>query len=151
MARQRRSIRLVASLIAAAALAMPLILSSATTANAASPAKGGPLTPRLQLLADPAFATSSSQAQAEKLSLPVSGPGSIMTRPGGRILVDVRLTDTSAATIDRLAASGAQQVYVDDARHIVTAEVAPSRLTALAGVPSPTAGQGGLRGFSAVQ
>ena len=132
--RRRRQSRRVASLIIAAALAMPLVMSSGTSANAASPGKGGPLTPRLQLLADPAFDASPPQAQAEKLALPVSGPGSIMERPGGRILVDVRVSDTSAATLDRLEAAGAHLVYVDDALRIVTAEVAPSQLTALAAV-----------------
>ena len=132
--RQGRQLRRLASLIIAAALAMPLMMSSGPFANAAAPGKGGPLTPRLQLLADPAFDALSPEAQAEKLGLDVSGPGSIMKRPGGRILVDVRLSDSSAATLDRLEAAEAYPVYVDDARRIVTAEVAPSALTALAAV-----------------
>jgi hypothetical protein len=101
---------------------------------AAAHRKGGPLTPRLQLLADPAFETASAEAQAEKLMLSVSGPGSIMKRPGGRILVDVRVSDTSAATLARMKASGVNLVYVDDALRVVTAEVAPSGLNALAAV-----------------
>jgi hypothetical protein len=134
MVRQRRPFRLFGSLIVAAALAMPLMVSSGAAANGASPGKGGPLTPRLQALADPAFDTLSLQAQAAKLMLPVSGPGSIMERPGGRILIDVRVSDTSAATIDRMQAAGSHLVYVDDALRIVTAEVLPSRLNALAAV-----------------
>ena len=66
--------------------------------------------------------------------LAVSGPGSLMERPGGRILVDIRVSDTSAATLNRLKASGAHIVFVGDALRTVTAEVAPSRLTDLASV-----------------
>ena len=132
MVRQRRQLRRVASLIIAAALAMPLLMSSGAAASGASPGKGGPLTPRLQLLAGPAFDALPLQDQAEKLLLPVSGPGSVMERPGGRILVDIRVTDTSAATLARLQATGSDLVYVDDALRIVTAEVPTSRLTALA-------------------
>ena len=106
MDQQNRTTRRLASLIIAAALAMPLTMSSGTLANAASPGKGGPLTPRLQLLADPMFDTLSLQAQAAKLFLPASGPGSIMERPGGRILVDVRVTDTSATTLASVRATG---------------------------------------------
>ena len=134
MVPQKRPMRLLASLFIAAALAMPLTMSSGTSANAASPGKGGPLTPRLQQLADPAFDALPPQAQAKKLSLPASGPGSLMERPGGRILVDIRVRDTSAATIRRLQATGAHPVFVDDALRIVTAEVPPPRLDALAAV-----------------
>ncbi|MGA3057937.1 MAG: S8 family serine peptidase, partial [Candidatus Limnocylindrales bacterium] len=134
---RRGSVRLLA--LAPAALLLAGLFSVwagplAGPVNAAVHGKDGPLTPRLQLLADPAFETESAQAQAEKLMLPVSGPGSIMERPGGRILVDVRVSDTSAATLHGLEAIGARLVYVDDALRIVTAEVAPSGLTALAAV-----------------
>jgi hypothetical protein len=110
------------------------IAPTAPTSAPVGKGKGGPLTPRLQLLADPAFRALSPEEQARRLSLPVSGPGSIMQRPDGRILVDIRLTDTTAATLARLSASGAHQVFVDDALRIATAEVAPSQLTALAAV-----------------
>ncbi len=134
MVRQRQTLRRGASLIVAVALAMPVVLSAGTFASAATPSKGGPLTPRLQLLAQPTFEALSPQAQAQKLVLPASGPGSIMERPGGRILVDIRVTDTAAGTLERLKAAGSQLVYVDDALRIVTAEVAPTRLTDLAAV-----------------
>ena len=63
-----------------------------------------------------------------------AGPGSLMERPGGRILVDVRVSDASASTLARLRASGAKVVFTDSAHHIVTVEVAPSSLSALAAV-----------------
>jgi len=106
MVPEKRPLRLLASLIMAAGLAMPLAISSGPVVNAASPGEGGPLTPRLQLLADPMFDTWSPQAQAAKLFPPASGPGSIMERPGRRILVDVRVTDTSATTLAALRATG---------------------------------------------
>ena len=134
MVRQSRLLRRVGAIIVAVGLAMPLMMSSGTSANAAPVGKGGPLTPRLQLLADPAFGRLPSQVQAEMLMLPASGPGSIMERPGARILVDVRVTDTGAATIDALRATGLLLVYVDDPLRIITAEVLPSQLTALAAV-----------------
>jgi hypothetical protein len=85
-------------------------------------------------MARPAFEASSAQVQAQELMLPASGPGSIMVRPGGRILVDVRVADTSVATLDRLKAVGARLVFVDDSVRIVTAEVAPSDLISVAAI-----------------
>jgi hypothetical protein len=110
-------------------------VSAAPAAAATSHGRGNdPLTPRLRQLADPAFAALPPQARAQRLWLPASGPGSLVERPGGRILVDVRVSDTSAATLDRLRASGATTAYVDRGLRIVTAAVAPARLGALAAV-----------------
>jgi Subtilase family len=112
---------------------------SVTSASAAPPAglshgKRGPLTPRLQLLADPGFAALPARVRAQRLGLPTSGPGSISERSGGRVLVDVRVSDTSASTLQRLRASGAQLTYVDNSLRVVTAAVPVARLSALAAV-----------------
>jgi hypothetical protein len=73
-------------------------------------------------------------AQARHLGLAASGPGSLTRRPGGRVLVDVRVSNTSPATLRLLKASGAKLTYVDRSLRIVTAAVAPSRLRAVAAV-----------------
>jgi hypothetical protein len=119
--------------------AVTLVVAAWVPAASATPggaprAKANPLTPRLQLLADSSVAALPAQARAQRLGVPASGPGSITERPGGRILVDVRVSDTSAATLQLLRSSGAQLAYVDRALRIVTVAVAPARLTALAAV-----------------
>src|SRR5262245_35964789 len=58
--------------------------------------RSGKLSPRLATLAaGTGFA--SPRARAHALSLPATGFGSLVTRPNGRLLVDVRTTDTTAA------------------------------------------------------
>src|SRR5436190_4224329 len=87
--------------VSAASAAPPVPQAGASHGN------GNPLTPRLRHLADPGFAALTPRVRARRLGLPASGPGSIIERPGGRVLVDVRMSDTGFATLQRLRASGA--------------------------------------------
>jgi hypothetical protein len=139
-----RSHRLLPVLLFAGALSLAVAVP-ATSANAGIKAASGtgpaaahgkrdPLTPRLQRLAHPRFVSRSAEAQARRLGLPAAGPGSLVHRPGGRILVDIRVADTTARTLNRLRASGGQLAYVDRGLRIVTAAVSPARLSALAAV-----------------
>ncbi len=63
--------------------------------------------------------------------VPASGPGSLIPRPAGRVLVDVHVADTSLATVAAIAAAGAQVVAVSADTRTITAEVAPTDLGAL--------------------
>jgi Subtilase family len=126
----------VALVIGAGAVALPAAFAAAPAAAQGGAVQGrnSPLTPRLQLLADAKFAALPSQARARGLGLAPSGPGSIVERPGGRILVDMRVADTSVSTLQRIRSIGAQVTYIDSGLRIVTAAVPPARLTALAAV-----------------
>ena len=97
--------------------------------------RSGKLSPRLQTLAtSDGFA--SPRAKASALSLPSSGVGSLVTRPGGRVLVYVRTSDTSSAGVADLRQRGAQIVDVSPEYSTVTAAVAPSEMEAVAADPA---------------
>ena len=97
--------------------------------------RSGKLSPRLQTLAtSDGFA--SPRAKASALSLPSSGVGSLATRPGGRVLVYVRTSDTSSAGVADLRQRGAQIVDVSPEYSTVTAAVAPSEMKAVAADPA---------------
>ena len=94
----------------------------------------GVLSARLLALAEPATARSSARSQALALSLPAHGPGSVVRDAGGRVLVQVRLAETAAATVAPLRLLG-EVVNVSGAMSRATLRVAPNRLTELAGTP----------------
>ncbi len=132
--------------VAAAALLVPLVAAGSDVAGAAPagavPASGpapvrtaGPLTPRLLKLSQPAFRSLPRLAQSRALSVPAAGPGSLVTRPDGSLLVDMRLADTSSATLVALRAAGADLVRVNRALGMAAATVQPAALQALAAVP----------------
>ena len=105
-------------------------LRTRTGAIAPTP-RSGRLSPRLATLAHRrSFA--SPRAEASALSLPVVGPGSLMTEPGGRVLVQIRTASTASPTIARLRDAGADVVNVNADYSIVTAMVAPGALETLA-------------------
>lgn len=94
--------------------------------------RGGKLSPRLSALeGGPSFA--SARATPQALSLPPSGPGSLVHEPGGRVLVEIQTSDTGASGIAKLRALGADVVNVSPTYHAVTAAVLPSALGAIAG------------------
>jgi hypothetical protein len=93
--------------------------------------RGGKLSPRLSALErEPSFA--SPRVAARSLSLPASGAGSLVQEPGGRILVEIRTTDTSSSGVAALQALGARVVNVSPTYETVTAAVAASALDAIA-------------------
>lgn len=117
------------ALLAGAAIAAVL----APVASAAS-APGDALSPRLAELASPTVRSAPRAAQAARLSLPRSGPGSLLRR-GNRVLVDVRFDHGAAGSVDSLRAAGAQVLHVGRRYETVTVAARPADLPALGSVP----------------
>lgn len=92
------------------------------------------LSRRLQLLAQPAVAVQNATTQAQTLSLPVAGPGSLLKSSRGELLVYIRLGAVTEANLQALAAAGARIVHVASAYNTVTAYVSTGNLTNLAQV-----------------
>jgi len=97
--------------------------------------KNSKLSPRLATLAS-GTGFASPRAEARALSLPVSGLGSLITRPDGRVVVDIRTRDTTAGGVAELRDLGAQVENVSPSYSTVTAAVAPTALDAIASDPS---------------
>src|SRR5262245_37804928 len=74
--------------VAAGLQAFPRGPAAATGAGAAPAVKGGRLSPRLASIAGAGVL--SARAQASALSLPSGGPGSLVRRADGRVLVEIR-------------------------------------------------------------
>ena len=105
---------------------------SGSVSSAALARRGGKLSPRLSVLeSTPSFAA--AQRRRRRCSaLPASGPGSLVQEPGGRVLVEIRTSSTSASAVAKLRTLGAQIVNVSATYSTVTASVAPSALGAIA-------------------
>jgi len=89
---------------------------------------------RLQLLAQPVIGMQSAETQAEMLSLPASGPGSLIKDEDGEVLVYIRINDVSAANLQAITDAGADIVHVAEEYRTITAYVGFDRLTIVAGV-----------------
>lgn len=91
---------------------------------------------RLAALADSAsLRGAGTAAQASALSLPESGPGSLM-RSGGQIMVNVRMSDLSAPAIQALSAAGARPVHVSERYQTAVVYISPANLQAVASLPA---------------
>src|SRR6187431_2185923 len=90
----------------AVALAIAWVIPAVAPAAVIGPKQGGPLSPELRELAEPAVAAKGPAAQAEDLGLPVRGPGSLV-QADGKILVTARFEQGMAARLDELRAAGA--------------------------------------------
>lgn len=131
--RHRRAGRLsLAALLGLCAL-MP---SSALGMSA--PVDTPTLSPRLAELARPGLRSASRAAQAGRLSLAATGPGSLL-RDGNRVLVEVRTAEGALATADGLRAAGAEIVHVSPRYATVTAAVRPADLPAVGDLPGVAA------------
>ena len=94
---------------------------------------GGKLSSRLEALAHlPALRYAATQARARALSLPPSGPGSLIEDPQGRPLVYIRVADVGAPTLRSLRAAGAHIIYASASYREVTAYVDPAHLDQVA-------------------
>ncbi|HEX4490277.1 MAG TPA: S8 family serine peptidase [Acidimicrobiia bacterium] len=110
--------------------------TAAASGSAGPPVRAkpaGPLSVRLQALAAASAggASPSAAAQDSAVGLPARGPASLLHSRDGRLIVEVRTADTSAATIARLRRVGAV-VNVAKRWRTTTLAIAPTRLTALA-------------------
>lgn len=97
--------------------------------------RSGKLSPRLSELARVPSLFSSSNV-ASVLGLARSGGGSLVRKPGGKLLVQIRTSNTSTAGVARLQAMGARTVNVSAAYSTVTASVTPATLAAIAADPN---------------
>lgn len=114
----------------------------------------GKLSARLaKLVETPALFSASPEEQAQALSLPVQGPGSLMHDAQGRLLVNIRLSDLSAAQLQALQDAGCVNTKVEEAYHTATAYVAIADLSSVSNLPAvqsiteelmPAAGGGSL-------
>ena len=86
------------------------------------------------LVARNALAATAAE-QARQLDLAESGPGSLQYAGLGSVLVDIRVLDTTPATLAELTAHGAGIRSVAPRYRNVTAAVQPPRIAELAGLP----------------
>lgn len=109
-------------------------VSSKPKLSASTPTmrRGGKLSPRLSVLGGKQSLAAARAAAPAVFSLPASGPGSLVRRADGRLLVEIRTANTTAATVARLRARGAAVVNVSARNKTVTAAVVPSVLAAIA-------------------
>lgn len=130
--------RVVVSLTVIAATLIVQLGASAAPGSYFSPATDAALrklTPRLAALATPAVQQLPSVEQARQLSLPPSGGGSLL-RFGSDVLVDVRVTNTSDATLKAIGGVIARIVTVAAEYGIVVVAISPAALPALATLPA---------------
>jgi hypothetical protein len=134
-------------LSAAAVTAGPEVAGAQTPARATTPSAapspdGGQLSPRLLAVAPPSVAAAGPAAADARArhavdpppQAPASGPGSLLRRPDGRYVVDVRMTDVSRPAQDRLQATGVSILSVDPDIDTITVAAAAGQLAAVAGV-----------------
>jgi subtilisin family serine protease len=92
----------------AALLALAALTPASAMAMSSSPADPG-LSARLDELAEPALRAAPPAEQAAQLSLPPSGPGSLL-RDGNRVLAEVRFEGVAPA-VEALRTAGAEIVH----------------------------------------
>ena len=134
----RKSFKIV--VVGLALLAMVALVSSGTPGVSLAKSAGtasGKLSFRLEALSRSSeLRASSSDVQARALSLPASGPGSLLRDNLGRLLVDIRMDDLSALNLQALRTAGAAITHVSDRYKVVTALVNATDLTNIANLPS---------------
>src|SRR3954466_1260177 len=100
-------------------------LGAPQAARGAPSKSGGPkLSDRLSELSDLSSAGALSPAAAQQsaqVSLAPPGPGSLMRTPAGDLVVDVRVANTSQATLAAVSQHGATVIHVSPDYRIVTA------------------------------
>ncbi len=109
--------------------------------TAAQPVSGAPAAtwrvkpPRmssdLDALAHPNLVAVSSTSSFELANVQ-SGPGTVITRRDGTVLVDIRVSSTGSEILRRLGEVGARIIHVSHDVRIVTAEILPANLEKLA-------------------
>ncbi len=119
------------------AMTLIALMSCAPSASAPYPANAKPsgkLSARLTTLATSGLRAASAEEQARALSLPPSGPGSLMRDAQGRLLVTIRMTDLAPAQLQTLRDAGAVITNIAQPYRTVTAFVALGDLTKIAGI-----------------
>lgn len=122
------------AVVVALAVALGGAAAAAPAAGAVDRSAHGELSARLAVLAKTAVHSAAPPAQAEELSLPLEGPGSI-ARLGNRVLAEVRFEDRAVAASSALRAAGARVVNVSRRFQTITVAVRPAELGGLNRVP----------------
>jgi hypothetical protein len=117
------------------ALVFALVCAALPGTAAAAPS---PLSSPLEELAELAVAAKPVAAQADRLGLPLDGPGSLV-RDGGRVLVTARVAGGVGPAIAGLRQAGARIISAGAGTETATLSVVPSRLPELAAVPGVSA------------
>src|SRR5437870_1246787 len=126
----------VLTLAAALAGAGAGAASGAPNPGGQKPGEGSRLSDRLYLLAAPGLRGASTAARARRLSLPASGPGSLLRREGvDEVLVEVRVGTAGRAQRDALGKAGLTVTHVSTRYAVITGWVSPARLQAVAQAP----------------
>ena len=125
--------RIAVHLFAAAAA---IVLLAPVSASAAIPgAKGkGPLSPPLEALAGATLANRSAAVQADRLGVPLTGPGSLV-REDGQVFVTARFDRGAVAAFEELRGAGARIASASRPTQTVTLAAAPEDLREVAAVP----------------
>jgi hypothetical protein len=118
---------------AAVAVVFACALAPASALAQSAPPRDGGLSPRLATLDAPGLRAAAPAEQAEALSLPAEGPGSLLRR-GGRLLAYVRFEAGAAAALPTLREAGAEIVSSSPRYQTVTVAATPAVLSRLAGV-----------------
>ncbi len=129
------AIAIIPSATADAAAGSSTAVTNPPTATLAAPTRTGSprgrLSPRLSQLGAPLAGAADSTARANELGVPAAGPGSLVVRPSGRILVSIHVADVSLATEAAVVAAGAQVLNVSADTMTITAEVTAADLAAV--------------------
>lgn len=108
-----------------------IAFASGVSLDKDSPATEAGLSTRLAELARGRVAAQPEGAQADRVSLPGQGPGSLL-RDGERLIVNIRVSSTGDRVLDAITAVGAEIVSVNAQFGTVDASVLPGDLRALA-------------------
>lgn len=92
----------------------------------------GKLSFRLAMLATPDIYNLDIETQAQRIGVPKSGAGSLIRNQQGEVLVYIRPANIPGTSIDNLNDVGATITHKAEGYGIVTAFIAPNRLTDLA-------------------
>ena len=96
----------------------------------------GKLSSRLEMLSGSlALQAADPEEQARALSLPATGAGSLIRDEQGRLLVTIRMDDTSGTNLEALVKAGATIVNLAQSHQTVTAFLAVNDLQAAADLP----------------
>ncbi|MBV8713248.1 MAG: PKD domain-containing protein, partial [Solirubrobacterales bacterium] len=148
--------RLVLRSARSAAAALVFLLVLAVGAQAALLRPGAvvgasqKLVPRLQQLETPELKGASHAAQARRLSLPASGPGSLV-RLGDQVVVTARVSSTAPDVVQTFRDAGARIVTVNARYGMVTVAVAPADLQRVTAIPAVRSVQPQLQPLTAAQ
>ena len=133
----RRSFPRAAVVVLSGVLSLALSIAVPTAAPAALPQKPGvegPLSARLAQLAAKDLRSASNAEQAEALSLPARGAGSLLRRDGS-VVVEVRTTGSTRSRVSGFEDAGAETLHVSPRYETITVAVAERELRALAEAP----------------